>query len=82
MAFMMMVSRFEKVTVYSNPQFLYLDRRTSSKHWQQSLFPQTPSSILFAYYGHDISKIVYVSLNDYFVMVFTNCRNGCQVRAT
>ena len=32
-----------------------------------------PSSILFAYYGHDISNMVYVSLTNYFAMVFINC---------
>ena len=40
---------------------------------REPVFPHTPSSILFTYWGDDISSMIYVSLTNYFVMVFTNC---------
>ena len=85
MAFTMIVSRFEKnhcllkssVLLTWEPNLIKtLATGAISKltiQTREPIFPNTPSSILFAYYGHDISNMVYVSLANYFVMVFTNC---------
>ena len=84
MAFTVIVSRFKKshsllkflVPLPWQPNLIKtLATRAISKLMIQTKepIPTYTSSVLFTYYGHDISNMVYVSLTNYFVMVFTNC---------
>ena len=81
MTFTMIVSRFEKSHCLLKssvpiPERLNLIKTLATgaicKLKIQTREPHTPSSILFTFYGHDISNMVYVSLTNYFVKVITN----------